>query len=341
MTPLPHLARRRVLTGGLALLAAGALVACGDDPTAPEEVTPGDARTPSAGPWTYTDDVGQTIELDETPIRIAAYGDAAAALWAFGIKPVAIFTWSDPTTDPLLAGVDLSQTEVVGSTYGEIDVELLAAARPDLIIATTYAEDDADSMYGFKDKVQLAKIKKIAPVLAVGQVGSAIDVIATNERLAAALGIDVADGSQVADDRAAFEAASADLTDAATTSGLTVLALHGDADGLYYCKAPDDPALKYFGDLGVDFVEVTGKDYYWQTVSWENADTYSADVLLYSNREAYTPKQLGEQPVFATLPAYQEGQMHPWESNSMDYPSQTLYMERLAGWLRSDQDVVA
>lgn len=343
MTPLSRpsrLSRRHVLAGGLALAATTVLAACGDDTSASTALAPDDSRTPSAGPWSYTDDLDQVIELEQTPVRIAAYGDAAAALWAFGIVPVAIFTWSDPDTDPMLADVDLSELAVVGRSYGEINLEALAKAAPDLIVATTYTGDTPDSMYGFKDEEQLAKIKKIAPVVAVAQVGSAVDVIATNERLVAALGIDTADGSQVADDRAAFEAASADLTDAAA-SGLTVLAIHGDTDGLYYAKAPDDPALKYFQDLGVAFVDVTGKDYYWETVSWENADTYSPDLFLRTERGAFTLEQLGDQPVFAALPAVAAGQLHPWESNSMDYVSQTRYMTELAGWLRTDQDVVA
>src|SRR6478735_5644571 len=124
----PESTRRRLLAGGVALVTAVVLTACGgdgDDTSAAE-----DGATPSAGPWSYTDDLGQTIRLDEAPVRIAAYGDAAAALWHFGITPVAIFTWMDPAKDTMFDGLDLSETEVVGETYGEISLEELAAAQP-------------------------------------------------------------------------------------------------------------------------------------------------------------------------------------------------------------------
>ncbi|WP_036509012.1 ABC transporter substrate-binding protein [Nocardioides sp. URHA0020] len=338
MRRTPDPTRRRLLAGALAVATALVLAGCGSEGS--DSSAAQDGTTASAGPWSYTDDLGQKVELDRTPVRIAAYGDAAAALWHFGVTPVAIFTWMDPAEDDMFDGLDLSETEVVGSTYGEISIEELAAAKPDIIVATSYTGDTADEMYGFKDKAQLKKIKAIAPVVAVAQVGSMKDVIETNERLAASLGVDTGDGSRVAKDRAAFEAASAELTTAAK-SGLSVVPMYADGDGLYLAKAPDDPALKYYQDIGVSFTEIGGKDYYWEILSWENADRYEGDILLNATRNSYSTKQLGEQPTFARLKAYQAGQVHPWLSTSMDYPSQTKYMKELAGWLSTDRDVVS
>ncbi|KQW53623.1 hypothetical protein ASC77_04975 [Nocardioides sp. Root1257] len=329
---------RRLLAGGIALGAALVLAACGSDGS--DAPAAGSSATPSSGPWSYTDDLDQTVELDRTPVRIAAYGDAAAALWHFGITPVAIFTWMDPAKDSMFDDLDLSETEVVGETYGEISLEKLAAAKPDIIVATSYTGDTADEMYGFKDKTQLAKIKEIAPVVAVAQVGSMKDVIETNEELVASLGVDTGEGSRVAEDKAAFEEASDELTEAAK-SGLTVEPIYADGDGLYVAKAPDDPALKYYQDIGVNFTEIGGKDYYWEILSWENADRYEPDIFLNATRNSYSMEQLGEQPTFARLKAYQAGQVHPWDTSSMDYPSQTAYMKELAGWLGSDQDVAS
>jgi len=331
--------RRRLLAGGVALLTALVLAACGSDGS-DDPATAGSA-TPSDGPWSYTDDLGQTVELDETPTRIAAYGDAAAALWNFGVTPVAIFTWMDPAKDSMFDGLDLSQTEVVGEVYGEISLEKLAAAKPDIIVATSYKDDTPDEMYGFKDKTQLAKIKAIAPVVAVAQQsGTVKDVIATNEKLVSSLGVDTGEGSQVADDQAAFQAASDELSKAAE-SGLSVVPMYADADGLYLAKAPDDPALKYYQELGVNFTKIGGKENYWEILSWENADRYEADIYLNATRNSYSTEQLGEQPTFARLAAYKDGQIHDWESLSMDYPAQAKYMEELAGWLSADQDIVS
>jgi iron complex transport system substrate-binding protein len=339
MSRIPDLPRRRLLAGGPAVLTAVTLAGCGkaDSAGAP---TAQDDTPPSAGPWTWTDDLGQTVELDEAPVRIAAYGDAAAALWHFGVTRVAIFTWMDPANDTMFDDFDLSETEVVGSRYGEISLEKLAAAAPDLIVATSYTGDTPDEMYGFKDKTQLAKVKEIAPFIAVAQVGSMKDVIETNEKLAASLGVDTGEGSQVAEDRAAFEAASQELTDAAA-SGLSVVPIYADADGLYVAKAPDDPALTYYQDIGVNFTPIGGKDYYWEIFSWENADRYDPDIFLNATRNSYSLDQLGEQPTFERLAAFKASQVHPWDSSSMDYPSQTGYMKELTGWLSSDKDVVS
>ena len=332
------LTRRRLLRGSLATASVatlgGLLSACGDDDTS---AAPDSDATPDAGPWTWTDDLGQEIRLDATPTRIAAYGDAAAALINFGITPVALFHYTEPSEDSTFEDLDLSDIEVVGTAYGEINLEQLAAARPELVVTTRYDGDTPESMYGFKDEAQLARIKAIAPVVGVMQAGSALDVIETNEKLVASLGVDV-DAGPVAEDRAAFEAASAALSEAAG-SGLTVLPVYGEDANYYVAKAPDDPALRYYSELGLSFVPIEGKDYYWEVLSWENADKYQPNIVLYSVRDSYTPEQLLDQPVFARLEAAQAGQLHPWKFKSMDYKAQTSYLGELAGWLAADRSV--
>ena len=333
---LPEISRRRLLGGSLATLATTALLAaCGEDE--PDRASPGSATEPDQGPWTWTDDLGQEVSLDSTPTRIAAYGDAAAALINFGITPVALFHYTDPEQDSTFEDLDLSEVEVIGTAYGEINLEALAALQPELVVTTLYSEDTAETMYGFKDAAQIEKIKAIAPIVGVMQTGSALDVIKKNEALVASLGVDVESGP-VADDRAAFEAASAALTEAAS-SGLTVLPVYGEDANFYVAKAPDDPALRYYSDLGVSFVPIEGEDYYWEVLSWERADKYRPDVVLYSVRDSFTPEQLMDQPVFARLEAAQSGQLHPWKFKSMDYRAQTGYLEELAGWLSSDTKV--
>ena len=333
---MANLSRRRLLGGSLAVASvAGLMAACGEDDSSSPAAS-GDVE-PDSGPWTWTDDLGQEVTLDTTPTRIAAYGDAAAALMNFGITPVALFHYMAPDQDSTFEDLDLSDAEIVGTAYGEIGLEALAAARPELVVTTLYDGDTADSMYGFKDEAQLAKIKAIAPVVGVMQTGSALDVIKTNEQLVASLGVDVESGP-VADDRAAFEEASAALSEAAG-SGLTVLPVYGEDANYYVAKAPDDPALRYYSELGLSFLPVEGDDYYWEVLSWENADKYQPDIVLYSVRDSFTPEQLMDQPVFAGLEAAQAGQLHPWKFKSMDYKAQTSYLGELAGWLASDQKV--
>ncbi|MBI2243286.1 MAG: ABC transporter substrate-binding protein [Nocardioides sp.] len=194
-------------------------------------------------------------------------------------------------------------------------------------------------MYGFKDEAQLAKIREIAPVVGIEQSGTALDVIETNEDLATALGVDTGEGSDVAADRAAFEEASAALTDAAA-GGRTVLPMYAEDAGLYVVIPQDDPAMAYYQQLGVR-LEKTGTkgDYYWEILSWENADKYEPDLVLNSQRGSFTTEQLADQPVFGKLAAVEAGQVHPWKFKSMDYPSLTAYMGELTDWLRTDEDV--
>jgi iron complex transport system substrate-binding protein len=252
---------------------------------------------------------------------------------------VALFHYVPPDQDPTFEGLDLSGVEVVGEAYGEIDLERLAAATPELVVTTSYRDESPELMYGFKDESQMEKVRALAPVVGVMQTGSALDVIRANEKLAAALGADV-HGGRVDEDRADFETAAAELTEAAA-SGLTVLPLYAEeAGGIWFAKAPDDPALSYCRSLGVRFAEVGGKDYYWHQASWENADLYPADIVLHSMRGSLTSDQLMDQPTFARLPAARAGQLHPWKFKSMDYPSQAAYLRELAGWLRSDRKVV-
>lgn len=322
----------------LVVASVGLLTACGGSSEDEAADSPTSAASAPSGPWSYVDGLGQTIELAEVPTRIAAYGDAAAALIGFGIKPVAIFHYVDPADDATFEDVDLEGIEIVGTSYGEIDVEQLAATQPDLIVTTSYQGETPHTMYGFKDKAQIDAIRKIAPIAGIMQTGTAADVIKANEALAATLGIDVGSG-KVAEDKAAFEAASQKLTTAGET-GITVLPMYAEDAGVYVAIARDEPALAYYQQLGVDFVETGGPDdYYWEELSWENADKYDPDLILYSVRDSYTPEQLMDQPTFARMPAAQAGQLHPWKFKSMDYASQATWMNELAEAITSAEEV--
>ncbi len=126
----------------------------------------------------------------------------------------------------------------------------------------------------------------------------------------------------------------------ATSSGVTVLPVAGyPVEGLYLAKAPDDPSLRLYAALGVQFVDPGGGGYLWQTASWEAVPQYPSDVLLYSLRGAMTPEEMSAQPTYRFLPAVQAGQVHPWEHVGMDHTAQARYMEQLAGWLAGAEKV--
>lgn len=319
---------RRAILAGLTLSGLGAAAGCGSAPEGGAEQAEG---------WSFTDDQGTRIDLPRRPERIAGLVDQVAALWNFGLPPVAAFGYLPMDQDVQLAGKDLSGVVQVGGAFGEIDIEALAETTPDLIVATVYSEDPEEVPYGFNDLAQVEQVRAIAPVAVIAQVGSARDVIARNEELAEALGADL-DGAEVRGARVEFDEAAQALT-AAAAGGLSVLPIAAYPDeGLYCAKYEDDPALTYYQSLGVSFVDLQTEDYYWEVLSWENVSTYPADVFLNSLRAMPTP-ELYDQPTFARLPAAQARQVFDWNFQSMDYVGQALCMRQLATDLAASRKV--
>ena len=111
------------------------------------------------------------------------------------------------------------------------------------------------------------------------------------------------------------------------------------SDGWWMGKAADDPSLRLYADLGVDFVDPGGDTYFWESVSWEQVTQYPSDVILYSLRGGETPEQMRAQPTYTLLPAVQAGQEHPWKYVGMDFVAQAAYMSELAGWLNEARKV--
>jgi iron complex transport system substrate-binding protein len=139
--------------------------------------------------------------------------------------------------------------------------------------------------------------------------------------------------------REEYEAASAELTEAAV-SGVSVLPVFAtEADGWWMAKASDDPSLHLYEDLGVNFVDPGGDGYFWNSVGWEEVPNHPSDVILYSLRFSMTPEEIAAQPTAALLPAVRAGQLHPWKYLGMDYVAQAEYMTELAGWLTEAQKV--
>jgi iron complex transport system substrate-binding protein len=330
-----HRTSRRLI-GGLLALTVVAVSACSSDD--------GDSAAAAESGWEFTDDLGNTVSLDEAPTRVAGLNDVLSSLWNYGIEPVAAWGQTSIEDDVAFEGKDLSGVEIVGTSYGQIDLEQLAAADPDVIVASVYPTDsegtiDEESpLYGFESIEQQEQVAEIAPIIGIVWGGSAADVIERTAELAGALGADL-DGDLVTGARADYEAASAALTEAAA-GGITVLPVYAtESDGWWMAKAPDDPSLHLYEDLGVQFVDPRGEDYFWNSVGWEEVPDHPSDVLLYSLRFSMSPEEIAAQPTAALLPAVQAGQLHPWKYIGMDYVAQAAYMEELAGWLTESQKV--
>jgi len=294
----------------------------------------------SATGWSFTDDLGRTVTLDRPPARVAGLSDVLYSLISYGIKPVAGFGYNGIAKDTRFDGLDTTGLTELGTTYGEINVEALTNAAPDLIVTNVYPTDKAGTidtaapLYGFKDKQQQAQVEKIAPIVAIKMAGSAADVIKRTTELAVALGA-AADRGPVAEGRAAYDAAAARLT-AAAEKGVEVQVIYGEAANVYVAKADDDPALTLYKSLGVRFVAPKTKDYYWDVLSWEDYDTIGGDLVLYSQR-GFQRDQLMKLPTFAATAPAKADQVHPWVFAGMDYVTQAAYISQLAGFLEASR----
>lgn len=299
---------------------------------------------PTATGATYTDDLGHQVTLPDRPLRVAGLTDVVAALWNYGIAPVAAFGFTGVTQDKRLAGRDVSGVVELGREYGRIDLEALARARPDVIVTNAYPVDAAGTvdpnapLYGFADLAQQEAAARIAPIVAVTMDGSAVAVVDRTERLAAALG---ADPARIAEGRATYAAARERLRTAAADHPVTIAALAAyPADGLYVAKYSDDPALTSYADLGVRILDLGGPRYYWSVLSWETVDQLRADVVLESQIDPMTPEDLAARPTFAQLPAARAGQVRPWIFASMDGFAQARYIDQLATVITGARQVV-
>jgi len=330
----------------LAVLAAAltsvlALAGCAT-PSAPAAETSGPA---SASGWTYTDDIGNTVTLAQRPTRIAGFTDQALSLFSYGITPVAVFGRTDVASDTRFGGFDTSAMKILGNSYGEIDLEGLAQAKPDLIVTGIYPSDREGTIdttqpyYGFKDLEQQAKLAAIAPIVTVKVGGTGLSVLESNARLALALG---ADQAKVDADKATFEKAAANLSTVAKASGLKVSAMYADANGIYLVKPEDEPETQLYKSLGVDYTELNpGGDYYWDIYSWENAGKVKvADIILLSD-EGFQIDDLHKQKTFADDPALVAGQVYERRVSPMNYSAQAKNLDVLAGYLSSAKKVTS
>ncbi|WP_368497782.1 ABC transporter substrate-binding protein [Herbiconiux sp. A18JL235] len=301
-----------------------------------------DSSAPGKGEWSYTDATGTTVTLDHTPERIASCTDYALGLLSYGIDPVALFGRFDVASDTRFDEYDISDAAIVGNSYGEIDLEALAEAAPDLIVTGIYPTDREGTLntdgpyYAFADVEQQEQLEKIAPVVAIEVGGKGLDVIEELVGLAEDLG---ADPATIAAAKEEFDAASAELTAAAAESDVEVTQMYADADGVYVTKPQDEPETELYSELGVTFTNLNPEGYYyWDIYSWENAGQMMTGDVLLVNNEGFQEAELLKQPTFASHPAIAAGQVHDgWVGAALDYHSQAQHMTELAGILRESK----
>lgn len=291
--------------------------------------------SPVSGAWTYTDVIGTTITLPERPVRIAAYINNAASLWDFGIKAETVFGWTAshfPDGDHIAWGnIDVDAVEIISDDDGNVEIEKLVAANPDLIVTWTWNKDDVDSATnGFPIDV-LERVRQIAPIVILNQ-GDPDDVeLARVEALAEALGADLNSPALVADRDALAAKLEEVQTVAAEKADLSVLfASYGDP-AIIYVASPDYVAdVGYIRSLGITLSNDGSPTAtaYWENLSMEQALKYPADVIYLDAYGTWNTLELvQEQPTLNVVPAIAAGQVGYWHR---DFP---LSYTGLAGFL--------
>jgi iron complex transport system substrate-binding protein len=325
--------RRGLLAAGGAVGLGALLTACGDGGTSGNG---GSGEGGGVGSWSFTDDRDRTVTLDAAPQRIVAFTGTAAALYDFGVDDSLVGVFG-PTKlpngkpDPQAGALPVDDLEIIGNAYGEFSIEKYAATRPQVLITNMY---EPGALWYVPEQSK-DKIVELAPTLALTSSRTSLkNIVVRYSELARALGADLT-AQQVTEAKARFEKASERLRKAAKAGGgLRVLACSGSKD-LFYASNPELSAdLMYFQDLGVEFIKPDDVDEggYFESLSWENAGKYAADLLFLDDRTAtLQPDQLKSKPAWRDLPAVEAGQVTPWSSEPrFSYAGAAPLIERLA-----------
>jgi iron complex transport system substrate-binding protein len=297
---MTHPNRRELIGGAAALLAL--LAGCGDDD---------EPSASASGPWSFTDDRGEKVSLEHVPKRLVVHEYAAIGLWDYGIRPAGVFGSIEMAKQPLFDGLDTKGIQQIGQAWGEINLEAMAALRPELVVSTWWPGDGL--LGGIKDDKVQGKIEAIAPIVGIHAQVPASTTIDHFEKLAVALGANAQDPKIAAEHERYGKAVQGLKAALAEKKGLKAMAVYVDPELLYLAKVGDYSDLREYQSWGLQFIGGESKDPYWQKVSWENADRFEPDLIFLDARAgAPTVEDLAKLPVWRDYAAVNAGQVTPW-----------------------------
>lgn len=305
-TAIPRPVRLLIVVG----LVAGLVAGCSGSSRAEE---PAEDTPAGETGWTFTDDFDVTHELPEVPDVIVAEVGMAASLWDLGIEVDATFgqrELPDGRTDPL-GLADPDAIESIGDVYGEVNTDRLEEIAPDIVVTSSYEEGEP---WGI-DEDLVDDVERAAPIVVISIPDKDLRGMADRiAELAATLGVDL-DGPQATEVIDGFERAEEGLRDAlAAKPDLTFIAMSGSPDLMYVAVPSGFADLTTYQDLGMDLVVPDTDEEFWQDLSWEQADTYTADVILGDARGGSVEQILDFIPdSLHSLPAIEAGQLARWE----------------------------
>jgi iron complex transport system substrate-binding protein len=309
--------------------------------------------TASDTTWTFTDARGETITLPEKPERIVAWQDNIAALWDYGIRPVAYWGWQTLEDNPALKGEDVSGIKNITedpTTYN-IDLEKLASLDPDLVVTYHFVPPVGKETCCWRSETEETAVTAIVPWVALGpteEQSRQSDNLEWHRAFAASLGAtETTEGQQATAD---YEAAVAAVEAAAAANpDVQVLGMSVYEDVIYLAN-PEIISNWDFQDYSAWGVSLTGPtdpeatadyDGWWEDLSWETAkskidDDYSADIILLDARSTDSEAGVEGNPIWATLDAVEAGQVGTWYATGMSrLKLWTQHLQELAALIES------
>lgn len=299
--------RRRAVLGAVAVpVAAALLAACGgEEPAATASSSPQEGFAPVTVEHAF----GETT-IEERPERVATWGWASTdAVLALGVVPVAIpkqvygadeqglMPWIKEELDAQGAGAE-AQRPAMLTDDGAPPFEEIIAAAPDVILANYSGITQAD----------YDKLSQIAPTIAYPDqpwstpwrdvITTVGDVLGRSDQ--------AADVLQEID--AAVDAAAAEHPQFA---GKTIAAVAVDPTTFYVYRGAD-PRVQFLEDLGftlapsVDELD-TGESSFFYTLSTEQVDQLTSDVLLSYSETPEDAERVASAPELQAMQQFQQG----------------------------------
>lgn len=288
-----------------AALVAVSLTACGSEESesdAADETTSEETYQPVTVEHAF----GST-KITERPERVATWGwgspDAAIAL---GVVPVAMegltYGANDEGFMPWQAEAfeELGETPTVLTPGEAPPFEEIAAAAPDVILANYSGITEAD----------YAKLSKIAPTVAYPDqpwstpwrdvITTVGEVLGEADEAAEVLADIDAEVAEAAEEHPEFE-------------GRTIAAVAIDPSAFYVYRGAD-PRVQFLEDLGftlapsVDELDTEESTFYY-TISTENVDKLTSDVLLSYVADEKRAQEIADDPTYNTMEQFADGRV--------------------------------
>lgn len=252
--------------------------------------------------WSYTDDIGTTVDLDHRPETIASLLDGTTATLISRGVDVAASPLED-ANDAMFEHAETDTGDIEGISTGtamQIDVEKLASVEPDLIVDAT-AGDELLAASANED------IEDIAPVVGLNTGGPDTEsILSSADRFADALTGDSGSGDDATD---RYDTAAEELSAATRENPDVQVAVVMPTTNALWVNNPEvTPYLVTLNNLGVRFVPVSASEQSTvsqsEEISWEEVTDFPADIIL-----SYGMWPVS-QPGWDRIGAVRSGQVH-------------------------------